>query len=59
MNLSNQNLNNLENLTKTIMSFILKIFQNYIVAAFSVTNDKIYSLIEQIKLIHIPLDSII
>lgn len=53
--LTKQNLINLDIFSKHVLSLILKIFETYLVAAFSIKNSNIFASVERIKLFHIPL----
>ena len=59
LDLSTKNLLDLDIFNKNVLSFILNIFENYLVAVFQISNSSIYSSIERIKLFHIPLNIIV
>ncbi|EAR94410.2 ubiquitin carboxy-terminal hydrolase (macronuclear) [Tetrahymena thermophila SB210] len=50
---------NIDTFQKYILSFILKIFKNYIVAAFACDQSQIYKTVTRMSLTHVPLPALI
>lgn len=49
----------MDSFQKIILSFILKIFKNYIVAAFACTQSHIYKTVTRMGFTHVPLPALI